>query len=296
MLGTADDTRLHNMAKVLQGGAAKEALRLVDVAASEGVAAGQFTEQLLGYFRDLVAVAVGCPAEMQRHTNESLHAELAELGAAWGVQRLLAIIGMIDQTLVRIRHTVHGRVLLEACLVQVCHLPDLQAIADVAASVAGGGSIAMASPTKPSDEKKNIEPPRVTSPAVSRAPASPAIASASVSARIDLPVPTVGSPRELAANRPVSAVAVPTVSTALVSAKPVGPSPLASKPQGTAGGSAVATAPLPPANESPVIVIANGPVILKTRVQRQRDMEAYPYIKSCIDMFDGEIIRIDNPS
>jgi DNA polymerase III subunit gamma/tau len=138
MLGTADDTRLHEMAQVLANGDAATALALVDRAATEGIAAGQFTEQLLGYFRDLIAVTVGCPAEMQRHTSEALHGELRTLGEQWGIDRLLAIVGMIDQTLVRIRHTVHGRVLLEATLVQVCHLPSLQSLADVIASVALG--------------------------------------------------------------------------------------------------------------------------------------------------------------
>jgi hypothetical protein len=36
------------------------------------------------------------------------------------------------------------------------------------------------------------------------------------------------------------------------------------------------------------------PVLAKTRIQRVRDMEANPYVKACIEMFDGEIIRIDN--
>ena len=157
-------------------GDAANTLGLVDRAASEGIAAGQLTEQLLGYFRDLIAVTVGCPAEMQRHTSESLYEELRSLGAFWGIERLLAIVGMIDQTLVRIRHTVHGRVLLEATLVQICHLPDLQAIADVVAALESGGNGASAThPDRPRiaspitarptqhDEKKNAEPVSLSS-------------------------------------------------------------------------------------------------------------------------------------
>ncbi|MFG0268300.1 MAG: DNA polymerase III subunit gamma/tau, partial [Rhodopirellula sp. JB055] len=36
-------------------------------------------------------------------------------------------------------HSVHARVLLEATVIQVCHLPDLQAISDLAAATAGSG-------------------------------------------------------------------------------------------------------------------------------------------------------------
>ena len=274
MLGTADDTRLHAMAQVLAAGDAKEALRQIDQAAIEGIAAGQLTEQLLGYFRDLIAVAVGCPAEMQRHSSESLHDELKLLGQTWGIQRLLAIVGMIDQTLMRIRHTVHGRVLLEATLVQICHLPNLQTIVDIAASLAAGVPGAISAPrtkdasavisTLPS-EKKNIEPSAVLKKTTSATGAD----AASIQ-RIEPGKPSaVVAKSHLVTTRESVVVGkskgiVATVSAAIVC-----------KPE----------AATPPPQ----------PVVVKTRIQRVRDMEANPYVKSCIDMFDGEIIRIDNP-
>ncbi len=113
MLGTADDARLHEMAETLMARDAAKTLQLVDQAAAHGISAGQFAEQLLGYFRDMLAVTVGCPPEMQRHTSEALHHELRALGNHWSVPTLLAIAGMIDQTLIKIRHTMHGRILLE---------------------------------------------------------------------------------------------------------------------------------------------------------------------------------------
>jgi len=313
MLGTADDTRLHEMAQVLARGDAAGALGLVDRAASEGIAAGQFTEQLLGYFRDLIAVTVGCPPEMQRHTSESLHDELRALGVQWGIDRLLAIVGMIDQTLVRIRHTVHGRVLLEATLVQICHLPNLQTIADVIASLQSGGGVLpgaadrshpVMAVDRPADEKKNIE---LTRQPLSVPPGDSAVSSGS-------PVSLAGT-ASLVADVGSRRIDVRQVSPAAPAALAVGAAGAGTAFAGTAVASAVQVSAVHAGSVSPrehtpvvkpAVVSAGGaplgggpavaaPVIAKNRVQRIREMEAHQYIKRCIDMFDGEIIRIDMP-
>ncbi|TWU66576.1 DNA polymerase III subunit gamma/tau [Crateriforma conspicua] len=132
MLGTADDERLHALATAMAARDAASALSQLDAAVDEGVDAGRLAEQLLGYFRDLMAVTVGCEASMLRHTSAGLYDELTELGKRWGLQTVLAVVGLIDDTLVRIRHSVYARVLLESTLIQICHLPDLQSIADLA--------------------------------------------------------------------------------------------------------------------------------------------------------------------
>jgi DNA polymerase III subunit gamma/tau len=153
MLGTADDERLLALSKAMADRDAATSLAMLDAAIDAGVDAGRLAEQLLGYFRDLLAVTVGCDASLQRHTALSMHGELKTLGERWGLQTVLAVVGLIDQTLVRIRHSVYGRVLLEATLIQICHLPDLQAIADLAA----------AGPTASTEKKKisRAEPPAI---------------------------------------------------------------------------------------------------------------------------------------
>ena len=153
MLGTADDERLHALAKAMAERDAAEVIRQLDAGIDAGVDAGRLAEQLLAYFRDLMAVAVGCDATLMRHTSTALYDELKELGERWGLQTVLAVVGLVDQTLVRIRHSVYSRVLLEATAIQICNLPDLQQIADLAAAA---DSIA-ASPTHrgAASEKKN---------------------------------------------------------------------------------------------------------------------------------------------
>ena len=134
MLGTADDARLHELATAMAARDSALSMKLIDSAIDAGVDAGRLAEQLLGYFRDLMAVTVGCEPSLLRHTSASMQSELAELGKAWGLQTVLAVVGLIDQTLVRIRLSVYSRVLLEATLIQICNLPDLQNIADLAAA------------------------------------------------------------------------------------------------------------------------------------------------------------------
>ena len=167
ILGTADDDRLHALAKAMSDRDAASALKQMDEAIDAGVDAGRLAEQLLGYFRDLMAVSVGCDQSLMRHTSVGLCDDLRGLGQHWGLQTVLAVVGLIDQTLVRIRHSVHGRVLLEATVIQICNLPDLQSIADLAAGADA------AAPKSPQPQKKNITSPQVANsgePAANAAP------------------------------------------------------------------------------------------------------------------------------
>lgn len=152
MLGTADDARLHELAGAMADRDSARAMQLIDGAIESGVDAGRLAEQLLGYFRDLMTVTVGCEPGLLRHTSVGLLDELKTLGDRWGLQTVLAVVGLIDETLVRIRHSVYSRVLLEATLIQICNLPDLQRIADLASAAKQAGAAAVSS--KPAAEKK----------------------------------------------------------------------------------------------------------------------------------------------
>ena len=165
MLGTADDVRLHALASAMADRNTSGAMRILDESIDAGIDAGRLAEQLLCYFRDLMAVTVDCDPSLLRHTSASLHPELKQLGERWGLQTVLAVVGLIDQTLVRIKHSVYSRVLLESTLIQICNLPDLQHISDLAAAASSAGP--------PSNQKKKptLAPPR-TAPAASERTAS----------------------------------------------------------------------------------------------------------------------------
>jgi DNA polymerase-3 subunit gamma/tau len=320
MLGTADDARLHDLGKALAAGDALATLQQIDRACGQGVAAGQLAEQMLGYFRDLMLATVGCPAEMQRHTSESLHGELKSLGQQWGLQTVLAIVGMVDHALVRIRHSLHGRVLLESTLVQVCHLPNLQAVSDLAASLGGGKSLVGARPASP-DQKKKLEPLTATVPAA-ELPRNPPPTADSVTQN------ATHSPGDddkiVIAHSGHTAPPAPAVRPPAANTTTAHPARPASPPNGS-------SVPPPPAkppsvqpnrpDEAPVARFDPGggikpgfkpapssinpaggagtaafpPVAAKSRAQMMREVELDPYVQSCLEIFGGEIVRIDPP-
>lgn len=175
LLGMADDQRLHALTVVLTQRDAGDAIRLVDEAMVAGIDAGRLAEQLLGFLRDIMTVGVGCDESMLRYCAVSMHGELKTLAESWGLQTLLAVIGIIDETLVRIRHSVHARVLLESAVVQICSLPDLQLISDLAAATSGEKKKLILSATKARTAPNPVastSPPSPDSPAPAR-PAPP---------------------------------------------------------------------------------------------------------------------------
>lgn len=248
MLGTADDQRLHRLAEAMADRDASAALSQIDEAIAAGVDAGRLAEQMLGYFRDLMAVAVGCEASLMRYAAASMHGSLGELAGRWGLQTVLAIVGLVDETLVRIRHSVHARVLLEATVIQVCHLPDLQAISDLtaAASGAGGG--------KSAGEKKKRVAVASSSPSSAAAPPS-AVPSSSTSpaagsdakVRVDSPDAPSGDHRAATSATASVAAGVPS-GTPPVNSGPTAATSSQPAPQSQAvpsGGVATAVATLP---------------------------------------------------
>lgn len=205
MLGTADDERLHALASAMSGRDAADALRQLDAAIDAGVDAGKIAEQLLGYFRDLMAVTVGCDASLQRHTAASMHSELEKLGDAWGLQTVLAVVALIDQTTVRIRHSVYGRVLLEATVIQICNLPDLQAIADLAAAASSGKTLAGSQTS--SSRAVGAQKKKLAAKSPSAAPTEPITAPGSPKPSPAKPSPSVPSQTDQVASVPNASAA-----------------------------------------------------------------------------------------
>jgi DNA polymerase-3 subunit gamma/tau len=142
MLGTAGSSRLAAVTAHLIDRDAAGALRAVDEAVGEGVDCGQLAEQLLGYFRDLMAAQVGCPAEMMRHTSSSDHAELLEAGARFGLETVLAGFEILDRAVTRMRQSTQPRMLLEIAIVRICNLENLDQLSALIAQLQqeGGAS------------------------------------------------------------------------------------------------------------------------------------------------------------
>ena len=176
LLGIADEGRLLALTQTLADNNALQAIQLVAEAARSGADAGQLAEQLLNYFRDVMAVAIGGGPELLLLANPAGHAGLKTLADRWGVQSILSAIHIMDESLVRMRSSVSAQALLEVALVQICQLSQLASIPALLEALrdSGGGRATaplqagpQASPLGPG-EKKNAEPASsVTSPASS---------------------------------------------------------------------------------------------------------------------------------
>ncbi|MCI0357161.1 MAG: DNA polymerase III subunit gamma/tau [Planctomycetaceae bacterium] len=158
MLGTAKSSRLLSLVACLVRRDAAAALAEVEAATGEGVDLGQFTEQLLGHFRDAMAALVGCPQELLLHTSAAEFDATRQVGQQLGLTTLLAIAQILDQTLVRMRQSTHVRTLVEMALVRICKLEDLDALPALVAQLRDGVPVSM--------------PPRPASAPV-QAPAAP---------------------------------------------------------------------------------------------------------------------------
>lgn len=172
LLGTAAEARLTQLVDHLVARDAAGALGDLDGAVIEGVDVGQLLEQLLGMFRDCMAASVGCTAENLLYTTASDIDRLTETSRKLGLDTILAIIQILDQTLSRLRYSTQGRILAEMALVRICSLENLDELAGLVESLRDGTApapsaprpaMAPATPQTPSagalKKKSELEPP-----------------------------------------------------------------------------------------------------------------------------------------
>ena len=158
MLGTAGEERLAALAAHLVERDPAAALADLDAAMNTGVDAGQLIEQLFGYLRDCMVAVVGCPSETFLYASPSGAEQVVTLGKRLGLDTLLAVMQILDQTLSRMRYSTQGRILAELALVRIAHLENLDELAEVIAELrAGGGAMQAAGPAAGAAKKK-VEP------------------------------------------------------------------------------------------------------------------------------------------
>ncbi len=150
ILGTADESRLAAIAGAMIARNAASVLEQLDDASNAGIDAGQLGEQLLGYLRDMMAIGIGGSVELLRTAAPARVDELREAAKTWGTTTLLSAIQMLDEALVKMRHSTQGRILLEVAVVQICQLQDLQAIADLLRALQSGKLPPIAVPSRDS--------------------------------------------------------------------------------------------------------------------------------------------------
>ena len=138
MLGTAGGARLDRLVGYLVDHQPAGALAELDTALSEGVDVGQLLDQLLGYFRDVMAAAAGCGPENFLYTDPGGQPQIKAAAQRLGLETILAILQIIEQTLWRLRFSTQARTLAELALVRIARLDDLERLSDLIAELRTG--------------------------------------------------------------------------------------------------------------------------------------------------------------
>jgi DNA polymerase-3 subunit gamma/tau len=121
------------------------------------VEVGLLLDQLVGYFRDVMAAAVGCTPDQMLYALPSQAEEVAQISRQLGIATILAIGQILDHTAARMRVSMHGRTLVEMAIVRICQLDELEDLAALVAQLRGTARQGQAESVRPADAKKNDE-------------------------------------------------------------------------------------------------------------------------------------------
>ncbi len=212
LLGTAGEARLSTLVEHLLARDAAAAIADLDTAAGEGVDVGQLLEQLLGYFRDLMVAAVGCPAESLLHTAPGQHPHLVESSRRIGLETILAALQIIDHTLGRMRYSTQSRTLVEMALVRIANLENLDELSDLIQQLRSG----------------EISSPSTTAPVRAASSSTVPIASEPVAKKKAEPLASQTEPPSAAPAEPLASASLPPAEVTSASAKRIWDTALAS--------------------------------------------------------------------
>ncbi len=160
LLGTAGADRIGRLVKCLVERDAGATLAEVDRAITEGVDVGQLLDQLLGYFRDVMATAVGCPADSLLHVSPAERAGVQESASKLGLEAIMASLQILDQSISRLKYLSHPRIVAELALVRICRLDDLDSLPQLISELRKTGGAEPASGVVPAvASKKKYDAP-----------------------------------------------------------------------------------------------------------------------------------------
>ncbi|MFN6111900.1 MAG: DNA polymerase III subunit gamma/tau [Planctomycetota bacterium] len=140
LLGTADSGRIFELVGAMLEKRCGDALRCIQSAIADGCDAGQLANQLIGFFRDLLVSRVGGEPELLLSVDETDVERLRGLAQQVPTETLLSALQVLDQALVRMQSSMHSRTLLEAAVLRVSQLENLQSLVESLRLLQAGGS------------------------------------------------------------------------------------------------------------------------------------------------------------
>lgn len=330
LLGIAPAQRIGDLAQALADRQAGAALSELDAAVNGGADVGQLIDQLLGYFRDVMALCVGCDPSQMIYALPGQASQVQAIGSQMGVQTVLALLQVLDQTAARLRVSMHSRTLAEMAVVRACQLADLDDLASLIASLEEGGlpstgpstrpqarptarQQTSVPPAHPEPQKKSdatgVATPPITSaakPSSTQAP-SPAAVEQSVA---EAGAPVIPAPQPTTQSTP-EANTTPEISQVVASA---GPAPVSMEDALNAKLSEADASPAPNEVQGTSVTMASpaeggglaeqmqqlaqksdnqtAPVRRISRRQQQSEVAEKPFVKEAIRLFDVEPDKI----
>ena len=149
LLGTAADGALLEIVRAAAAGEPAQTLASLDAALATGVDPGRFLEQLLGWFRDLLAAAAGCDVATFQYAGSAAAEEVTQAAHTLGVDATVAAMQVIEDALNRMRYSTHGRILAEMAVVRLSRVKLLSSLPELLGRVPGSG---------PAPQKKTVDP------------------------------------------------------------------------------------------------------------------------------------------
>jgi DNA polymerase-3 subunit gamma/tau len=137
LLGTAHDDRVAEIAAAILTQDTKQALGLVGKVLDEGAQTGEFMDQMILYWRDLMVVTYTGSDEPSLTTPPRLRATLAEQARSLPIDSILAGLEILATTKWRLRSGGHPRTLIEMAVVRLSRLGELISLVQLAQQLAG---------------------------------------------------------------------------------------------------------------------------------------------------------------
>ncbi len=155
LLGTAPDERLVDFGAALIGRERSRVLELLETALNSGVQVGELTDQLLGYFRDLMVLAAGADDAVLLSVDDEQRSALMKQAAAAGLQAVMAALQILAEAKNRMKGATFSRVLLELALVRIATLDQLDHLAGLMIELRQAKGV-VAAPPAPSVARTTI--------------------------------------------------------------------------------------------------------------------------------------------
>ncbi len=191
LLGTAPDERLLELLDRIIDRQRDQVLQLLNSALTEGVELGMFSDQILGYLRDLMIVSVGAVGVPLIAVSERSRPRLLAQTEKWGIQTIAAAMQLMAESKVRMQRISYGRPLIELSLVRMSLLEDLDDIRRMIDQVAANPGVAVAAAPRVVAPSAAATTPGVSAP---RAPSTPPESAKKNSEPVPQPVETAPPP------------------------------------------------------------------------------------------------------